>query len=91
MSLEPLTPREEEVLGWVALGKRNDEIGEILTLSPRTVEKHVANVMRKLQAETRSAAGAWWHDRRHSADLARLADGRRSATERSRAAARRVK
>ena len=45
-----LTPREREVLTWVALGKTAWEIGEILKISERTIHYHVANVLRKLNA-----------------------------------------
>lgn len=53
-----LTPREAEVLAWVAQGKRNSEIAVILGNQTRTVGKHVENVLGKLGAETRSAAAA---------------------------------
>ncbi|OBS08772.1 response regulator transcription factor [Acidihalobacter prosperus] len=52
----PLTSREAEVLYWVALGKTNREIGEILDISPRTVNKHLEHVFEKLGVETRTAA-----------------------------------
>ena len=52
----PLTRREAEIMGWVSEGKRDREIAIILGVSPRTVEKHVANILQKLQAETRTAA-----------------------------------
>jgi DNA-binding CsgD family transcriptional regulator len=51
-----LTAREVEVLGWVAEGKTNPEIGIILGTSWRTVQKHVENILRKLGVETRTAA-----------------------------------
>jgi DNA-binding NarL/FixJ family response regulator len=53
-----LTVREAEVLGWVARGKTNRDIGEILGLSPRTVNKHLEHVFAKLGVETRTAATA---------------------------------
>ncbi len=53
-----LTPRETEVLAWVAKGKTNRDIGEILILSPRTVNKHLEHVFEKLGVETRAAAAA---------------------------------
>jgi DNA-binding CsgD family transcriptional regulator len=53
-----LTPREAEVLAWIAQGKRNSEIAVILGNQTRTVGKHVENVLGKLRAETRSAAAA---------------------------------
>jgi DNA-binding CsgD family transcriptional regulator len=51
-----LTPREAEVLRWVAAGKTNRDIGEILGSSPRTVTKHLEHVFAKLGVETRTAA-----------------------------------
>ena len=51
-----LTPRECEVLGWVAHGKRDAEIGRILGISPRTVGKHIENFLAKLHAENRTGA-----------------------------------
>ncbi len=53
-----LTPRELEVLMWVAKGKTNRDIGDILGLSPRTVNKHLEHVYEKLGVETRTAAAA---------------------------------
>ncbi len=53
-----LTPRETEVLGWVAKGKTNRDIGEILGMSPRTVNKHLEHIYVKLGVETRAAAAA---------------------------------
>jgi DNA-binding CsgD family transcriptional regulator len=44
-ALAPLTLRQAEVLGWIAAGKRNREIAELLGCSVRTVEKHVENIM----------------------------------------------
>jgi DNA-binding NarL/FixJ family response regulator len=54
----PLTAREAEVLYWVIQGKTNRDIGEILSLSPRTVHKHLEHVFDKLGVETRTAAAA---------------------------------
>ena len=51
-----LTAREAEVFGWMREGKRNSEIGMILGCSPRTVDKHVENILRKTGSETRTAA-----------------------------------
>lgn len=55
----PLRPREIEVLGWLAQGKRDREISTILGISHRTVHKHVEHILEKLGVETRSAAAAW--------------------------------
>lgn len=51
-----LTPREQEVLDWIAEGKRNCEIASITGTSVRTVEKHVEHIFEKLGTETRTAA-----------------------------------
>lgn len=53
-----LTARERDVLVWVAKGKTNGEIGLILAVSPRTVQKHLENIFRKLGVETRTMATA---------------------------------
>lgn len=53
-----LTPREAEVLRWVAAGKTNRDVGAILGLSPRTVTKHLEHVFTKLGVETRTAAAS---------------------------------
>jgi DNA-binding CsgD family transcriptional regulator len=52
----PLTPREREVLDWVAAGKTNRDIAAILGASARTVEKHLERIYEKLGVETRTAA-----------------------------------
>jgi DNA-binding CsgD family transcriptional regulator len=51
-----LTARESEVMFWLAEGKANAEIGAILESSPRTIERHVANILKKFQVENRVAA-----------------------------------
>ncbi len=51
-----LTPREADVLYWVALGKTNRDIADILGMSPRTANKHLEHVFEKLGVETRTAA-----------------------------------
>lgn len=53
-----LTPREIDVLVWVAKGKTNRDIAEIVGMSPRTVNKHLEHIYVKLGVETRSAAAA---------------------------------
>ncbi len=47
-----LSEREREVLGLIIEGLTNKEIGRALTLSPRTVETHRANLFAKLEAES---------------------------------------
>lgn len=53
-----LTPREQEVLTWVAAGKTNAEIAQIVGTSHRTVQKHLERIYVKLGVETRTAAVA---------------------------------
>jgi DNA-binding CsgD family transcriptional regulator len=53
-----LTAREREVLSWVARGKTNAEIAQLLWLAPSTVRKHLENVFAKLGVSTRTAAVA---------------------------------
>ena len=53
-----LTAREAEVLLWVSRGKTNRDIGDILGMAPRTVNKHLEHVFGKLHVETRAAAAA---------------------------------
>jgi DNA-binding NarL/FixJ family response regulator len=54
--LATLTPREQEVLRLLADGLTDREIAETLTVSPRTVETHVSNVLHKLGARNRAEA-----------------------------------
>jgi len=51
-----LTSREAEVLLWLSRGKPNRDIGEILNISPRTVNKHLEQIFVKLGVENRAAA-----------------------------------
>ncbi|WGR69661.1 MULTISPECIES: response regulator [unclassified Bradyrhizobium] len=53
-----LTTREGEVLSWLAKGKTNRDIAQILGLSPRTVDKHLEQIYSKLGVENRTAAAA---------------------------------
>jgi len=54
-----LSPREAEVLLWIAQGKNNEEIGIILGAARNTVKKHVLHLLKKLGVETRNAAAVW--------------------------------
>jgi DNA-binding CsgD family transcriptional regulator len=53
-----LTEREAEVLLWISYGKSNADISDVLTISPRTVQKHLERIFEKLGVETRAAAAA---------------------------------
>lgn len=53
-----LTPRETEVLSWIVKGKSNRDVATILSLSPRTVDKHLQAIFAKMGVENRTAAAA---------------------------------
>jgi DNA-binding NarL/FixJ family response regulator len=53
-----VTVREAEVLLWLSRGKSNREIGQILGISPRTVNKHLEQIFVKLGVENRASAAA---------------------------------
>lgn len=53
-----LTPRESDVLLWIANGKSNRDTSEILNISSRTVNKHLEQIFIKLGVENRAAAAA---------------------------------
>lgn len=51
-----LTPREAEVLLWIAQGKSNSDIGTILGCAENTIKVHTARIFEKIGAENRNAA-----------------------------------
>jgi len=53
-----MTQREAEVLLWLSQSKTNKEIAQILDISPRTVNKHLETIFRKLEVDNRTAAAA---------------------------------
>ncbi len=57
--LDPLTPREEEVLMAVARGRTNAEIGDELHISLSTVKSHLASLMAKLAVRNRVEIALW--------------------------------
>ena len=59
MTAAGLTRREGEVLRLLTQGLSNREIAEALSVSPRTVDGHVANVLDKLGLDSRAAAAAF--------------------------------
>ncbi len=54
-----LTPREKEVLGLLAIGHTDRKIAESLTISPRTVNRHMSNIFIKLDVPSRAAAAVY--------------------------------
>ena len=54
-----LSPREREVLDLIADGRSNRQIAEDLFLSPRTIERHIANIYLKIDVHTKAEATAW--------------------------------
>lgn len=54
--LKTLTEREQEVLALIAAGKKNNDIAEILTISPGTVRVHVHSILSKLNVKDRTQA-----------------------------------
>jgi DNA-binding NarL/FixJ family response regulator len=53
-----LTHREREVLGLLTAGHTDRKIAEWLTISPRTVNRHMCNIFVKLDVPSRAAAAA---------------------------------
>ncbi len=56
LQLLGLSDRESDVMKWLAEGKTNGEIAEILSISTGTVNKHVESILKKLGVENRSQA-----------------------------------
>jgi len=54
LSVLTLTPREQEVLTWIAEGRTTREIAETLVISPKTVDRHRENIMTKLNLHNRT-------------------------------------
>jgi len=57
-----LTPRQGEVLYWIAQGKSNEEIGLIIGARIRTIAKHVEHILARIGVENRSSASRLWHE-----------------------------
>ncbi|MBV9326771.1 MAG: response regulator transcription factor [Chloroflexi bacterium] len=58
----PLTPREQEVAALVAYGRSNRAIADELVISERTVEKHVANILARLELSSRAQVAVWAYE-----------------------------
>jgi len=59
-----LTERELQVLRLVATGKTNKEIARALSLSEKTVDRHVSNIFAKTDVNSRAAATAFAYERK---------------------------
>ena len=57
-----LTPRELQVIGLIASGRTNHAIAQALSISDRTVDRHVSNIFTKLALSSRSAATAYAYE-----------------------------
>ena len=57
-----LTRREREVAALIARGQSNRAIGAELVISERTVEKHVANILARLELRSRAQLAVWAHE-----------------------------
>jgi DNA-binding NarL/FixJ family response regulator len=57
-----LSPRELEVLSLVATGMTNQQIADELYLAVKTVERHVGNILMKLDVSSRTAATAYAYE-----------------------------
>jgi DNA-binding NarL/FixJ family response regulator len=62
-AVQILSTRESEVLALVAGGRSNAEVGKSLTISERTVERHMQNIFTKLNVHNRVGATKWAIDR----------------------------
>jgi DNA-binding NarL/FixJ family response regulator len=57
-----LTARELHVLRLISTGRTNKDIAEELALSERTIDRHVTNILNKLDVRSRTAATAYAYD-----------------------------
>ncbi len=54
--VSPLTPRETEILGYMAKGYLNKQIADTLFISEQTIKNHITSILRKLDANARTQA-----------------------------------
>lgn len=59
--LSDLTPREQEILQWIARGASNREIAQTLYISEKTVRNHVTNILSRLGLRDRTQAAIYIH------------------------------
>lgn len=62
VSKSPLTARELHVLRLISTGRTNKQIAEELSLSERTIDRHVTNILTKLDVPSRTAATTYAYD-----------------------------
>ena len=58
----PLSARELQVLRLISNGRTNKQIADQLSLSERTIDRHVSNILGKLDVQSRAAATAYAYD-----------------------------
>jgi DNA-binding NarL/FixJ family response regulator len=63
----PLTRREEQIAALLADGLSNKDIADHLTISQRTAETHVANILTKLSCTSRAQVAVWMTEHRRVA------------------------
>ena len=54
--ISPLTPRETEILDYMAQGYLNKQIADVLSVSEQTIKNHITSILRKLNANARTQA-----------------------------------
>jgi serine/threonine-protein kinase PknK len=79
--VQELSPKEMEVLGWLAKGYRNDTIAGLLSRDVKTVERHINNIYSKLQNNKPDSADATMHPRVRAALMYLKAVGLLSGAE----------
>ena len=70
-----LSPREIELLSWVAQGKSNKDIEIILSISLHTVTKHLEHIYTKLGVNSRTGAAIWYLVIMHQAQRSKSREG----------------
>ena len=79
--VQELSPKEMEVLGWLAKGYRNDTIAGLLSRDVKAVERHINNIYSKLQNNKPDNPDATMHPRVRAALMYLKAVGLLSETE----------
>ena len=62
-SPDPLTPREREIVALIARGRTNRQIADALVIARPTADRHVANILKKLDLSNRAQVAAWATER----------------------------